>query len=196
MISQNKLLYTILIFFFSISSSASSGFHLEMIDKSVGNAKNTLNQEKEIFMDSFYEAYKNISLEALKIKDLKPFLESAFSDEFIDFDNKKDGTYFYHVVHKNEIVGYASFDMNDRQDSAYIRQLAVTPKFWSKGIGKKLVFAIINQFESIKHLSLVTRRVNTIGVEFYKHIGFKESSFSHEGLDPKLYIGFEWNKES
>jgi len=35
------------------------------------------------------------------------------------------------------------------------------------------------------------RSVNSDAGNFYTKLGFKESAYEHEGLDPKKYVGYE-----
>lgn len=88
------------------------------------------------------------------------------------------------------VIGYASFDVNDAMES-YIRYLAVDPSTQHKGIGKRLVYSIIEMFPQISRISLVTRKANLKAINFYKHIGFCESNDQHDGFDSILYMGLE-----
>ena len=150
-------------------------------------------EEKRVFIASFTKAYKDISLETLEINSLDQFLKSAFEDEESDFLRKKDGAFFYRAIdEKYRVIGYVSFDINQDEKSAYIRQLAVAPDKWGKGLGRALTFAVLKD-AAVRHLYLVTRRVNQIGLGFYEHLGFKQSKCTHEGLDAEKYAGYEWH---
>jgi len=152
-----------------------------------------LSAEKALFIEAFLQAYAKIPLKQLHIKSLHPFLEEAFEDELVDFRSKKENVFYYNALDKDKkVVGYVSFNVNPKENTAYIRQLAVSPKVWKKGLGKKLVFAILKD-APVTNLRLVTRKVNKIGIEFYQHIGFKKSNYKHKGRNPDLYIGYEWH---
>jgi ribosomal protein S18 acetylase RimI-like enzyme len=155
----------------------------------------TLKEEKIIFIKAFTESYTRNpiimgDIKNLKKMDLKTFLQSAFEDEENDFTNKKEKTIFLSAkTLEGKTIGYASFDKG--AETIYIRQLAVDPAFWKKGVGACLVFAIFKLWEKPSRLQLVTRRANTKALTFYQNLGFTYSNFAHQGLDPKLYCGMD-----
>jgi len=156
---------------------------------------NNLEQEEEIFICSFLKAYENESEETLGVEpSKKQWLEDTFKEERNDF-KKKSGEVFIVSAKKNsKVVGFASFNETKNEGEIYIRQLAVDPDHWGEGIGKALVFSI-NDNEKIGNINkfvLVTRRCNIGAKDFYIRLGFTETKYCHEGLDPKKYVGYEF----
>jgi len=98
-----------------------------------------------------------------------------------------------------EVVGYASIQYEPSKNHCYIHQLGVCPKHWGRGIGRKLVFALVEGgwHPDLASISVLTRRINQEGIDFYKHIGFEEVSFQakqDDYLDFTKYIQLEWKK--
>ena len=170
---------------------------IESIDQKLSPS---MEAEEQVFKASFTEAYKKIPEILKSVGDLDRFLTDAFADEIKDFSAKKSGSYFFHAIDtakSNKVVGFIGFDTDNKKKSAYIRQLAVDPKYQNLGVGRKLVFALLSHAKlDIDHLEMVTRRANSGALDFYRKLGFNESSFQHEGLDPKVYSGFEWHLNS
>lgn len=156
-----------------------------------------LRAEEAVFHDAFESSYRKLPaiMECIlkKYPNLETFLIKAFEDEITDFANKKDGAYFLHAVIDGRIVAYMSFDAKDQE--AYIRALAVDPHCMGMGLGKELTQTIYSIRPDIRKIELVTRRANTPAINFYKRLGFVESNYVHEGLDPLLYIGMELNRK-
>ncbi len=154
--------------------------------------KGNLVLEENIFIRSFLEAYKDFSEDLLGIKQNKAeWLREAFKQEQEELNEGIPEIFFVSAKKDSKIVGFASFNRTKNPDEVYIRQLAVDSTYWHQGIGKKLVFSIGEKIEGIKKYVLVTRRINTIAKRFYEKLGFKECEYTHEGLDPKKYVGYE-----
>ena len=151
-----------------------------------------LKREEEIFVSSFLEGYKDFPEAKSKTKqNRKEGLKNAFEKERIEF-KKSNGKILLVSAKKNsEVVGFALFNKTENKGEIYIRQLAVAPEYWKQGIGKQLVFSINKKINGIKKYVLVTRRINIGAKNFYTKLGFKESEYEHEGLDPKQYVGYE-----
>ena len=66
----------------------------------------------------------------------------------------------------------------------WINYLAVTPEHQRHGYGKKLVQKAIEELKKIgcQKINLQVRRNNTKGVNFYKHLGFKEDDVISLGM--------------
>lgn len=103
--------------------------------------RNDLSNDKKVFFDAFTQLYReppDVMKQALEhFETLEKFLEFAFEDyEKKEFEAHKPDSYFLHALYKNKPVGYLSFEIKD--DSAFIRNLAILPTFKGKGIGRKL----------------------------------------------------------
>lgn len=152
--------------------------------------------EEALFKKSFKHAYKKVPEILQSVGDLDHFLTAAFADEIKDFTAKKSGTYFFRAIDSGskQVVGFVGFDVKTKEKSAYIRQLAVDPKYQKSGVGRQLVFALLQGSDlELDHMEMVTRKANIEAFNFYRKLGFIESPFQHEGLDPKVYGGLEWH---
>lgn len=162
--------------------------------------KENLDEEKGVFIRSFTSAYKdnqtiiNDIKNILKI-DLSTSLDTSFKKEENDFiSNKSDVVFITAKNEEGQTLGFVSFDRE--KNGIYIRRLAIDPEFSGKGLGKLLVFSILNIWDKSTKIQLVTRRANTNALNFYKKIGFDLSNFEHPGVDPKIYCGLELSLSS
>lgn len=110
-----------------------------------------------------------------------------------------------------KVVGYASLQHKPSDNHCYIHQLGVCPSHWGSGIGKSLVFAlrdidsekvsgenILPSDLGVSSISILTRRINEEGIDFYKHIGFDEvvlQATEDDYLDFTKYIQMEWKEK-
>lgn len=62
-----------------------------------------------------------------------------------------------------------------QQDTIYVSQLAVQPDAQKKGVGKVLVFSVLNHYPQVKKIYLTTlaHPLNHNAKAFFEHIGFK-----------------------
>jgi len=91
-----------------------------------------------------------------------------------------------------KIVGYAIVEMTRDEDPwrpklkirGHIQNLAVDPRFRRRGIGRKLIEAILSLLreQGVESVWLETRESNSTARAFYSKIGFKE-----EGRLPSYY---------
>lgn len=162
---------------------------------------------REGFIDSFGDAYKDVSLETLKVENKETFLYNAFQEEFDDFG--QEGVYQIAVEDiSGNLVAYFSFNNIDQriknnhqareefkdfpEKSAYIRQLYVAPSFQKRGIGSLLVNKVIYDFfPSLEHIYVATRRINEPARKLYESCVFKESDKNLHGLPQERYMSFE-----
>jgi ribosomal protein S18 acetylase RimI-like enzyme len=58
----------------------------------------------------------------------------------------------------------------------WLNYLAVLPEYQNQGYGRKLVEEAVHELEKLGcvKINLQVRRSNVAGVEFYRHLGFKE----------------------
>lgn len=129
-----------------------------------------------LFLNSFLENYQRLGLtnEDLATDDIAQVLNDYWDVELQSLANKP----IRWIVAKidDEIVGYASFNTEESPDEIYLELLCVKPTYQGQGIGKSLLYSIFQIEDNVKKLSLVTRRVNTSAIGFYKKLGFEESS--------------------
>lgn len=146
---------------------------------------------EEIFIKAFDKAYEEFTPEQLGVKDKLVFLKEAFADVYDDFASGSQKI----IVAKCEgkIIGLAGFKETENSGEIYISQLAVDPAHWQQGIGKYLVFSSKEHFSGLKSLVVIQRKINVIARNFYKELGFKESTYMHSGYNPERYIGYEWS---
>lgn len=64
-----------------------------------------------------------------------------------------------------------SFD--DGYLNAYIQYLLVDPKFQGEGIGRKLMELLMDQYQNLKNISLLSYKES---IEFYKALGFEQDN--------------------
>lgn len=83
--------------------------------------------------------------------------------------------------------------MEKSPEEVYIQLLCVKPEYQGQGIGKNLLCSIFQIENKISKLSLVTRRVNSSAVAFYKKLGFEESALIDKkaNIDKSLCIQLE-----
>jgi len=99
----------------------------------------------------------------------------------------------------SSVVGYASIQCEPLKNHCYIHQLGVSPEHWGHGVVRKLVFALKESgyHPDLSSISILTRRINQEGVDFYKHIGFEEVSLQatqDSYLDFTKYIQLKWEE--
>lgn len=149
-------------------------------------------QLRDVFVQSFSVAYKDIPLTVLGINNLSEFLNAAFDDEEADIKQGNQRDHFIVVARYNgALIGFSSFNALDAH-CYYIRQLSINPAFQGAGIGEQLVMSV-KKYDSQTHmLKLITRRANMQARNFYvKKLGFTESVYMHEGYNPEKYVGYE-----
>ncbi|MBS0605094.1 MAG: GNAT family N-acetyltransferase [Verrucomicrobia bacterium] len=178
-----------------IHSSAAGAW--EFIDKDgdtlvfdLVSPSSDLKQEEELFVQSFYAAYTDYSLEMLGVKDKISFLHGAFED--VREDVQKGEGFLISAKKGEEVIGVLEFKNTEKPGQIYIAQLAVSPQYWQKGIGKELVFSVCKLVDGVEQMLAIGRRINNRGKGFFTHIGFTECKYIHPGYDPVKYIGYEF----
>lgn len=151
----------------------------------------SLVEEEKVFIKSFTEAYKNLSLSDLGVEDKSLFLKDAFSDVRKDFSEER--TLLLTAAKNGKVIGFVSFKPTEKATQMYIGQLAVDPAYWRKGIGKELVFGISHLQPELTKLVAIGRRKNGIGRNFFLKIGFTECAYMHPGYNPEKYVGYEYS---
>lgn len=88
--------------------------------------------------------------------------------------NSDDSTAFFLAKTKEKVVGYGG--MYTVLDEGYITNIGVLPEFRRRGIGAKIVKALIDFSieKSLSFLSLEVRPSNIAAIKLYKSFGFEE----------------------
>lgn len=75
-----------------------------------------------------------------------------------------------------------------KQDHFYIHRIVVSKKYHNRGIGKALIFSLINKAKSnnIKSISLKVAIHNTKAFNFYLKLGFKKVDETQNYADPRI----------
>lgn len=146
-----------------------------------------------LFLESFIENYNRLGLKEkdLGTNDIRKVLNDYWNEEV---GSIKGQDVRWMVAKKgSEIVGYASFNLKNAPEEVYIQLLCVKPHMQYHGIGKTLLNAIFSIVEKIDKMSLITRRVNTSAIAFYKRLGFEEIPFFNKkaNIDPALCVQLE-----
>lgn len=119
------------------------------------------------------------------------------AEQLAEYFNKKviprleKGEFIYSAFDNDKMIGFAIFELWDDQ-SYYLAEMAVLPNYQRKGIGKQLVFSILQKDLAAKKILLVTEKANRWSQSFYEKIGFKRSSFQHPDY-PENFIGYEFS---
>lgn len=121
----------------------------------------------------------------------------ATAEQLSAYFNKKiiprleKGKLIYSAFDNDKMIGFAIFEPWDDQ-SYYLAEMAVLPNYQRKGIGKQLVFSIMQKELTVRKILLVTEKANLWSQSFYEKIGFKRSSFQHPDY-PENFIGYEFS---
>ncbi len=83
----------------------------------------------------------------------------------------KSSNDFYGYIENNELAGIIEVERTDKHID--INSLVVKPKFFRRGIGRKLIEFTFNRFNS-KLFIVETGVKNIPATELYKKLGFKE----------------------
>lgn len=178
-----NIFYAIFIIFTSFAYSATIEW-----DHSIDYSK-----EKKVFLHAFSSLYYDLGAEALDLPDIRAALEEAIDHE-IELAQTTPNIHWVRANEGEQTVGMIIFQTDHYPDEVYIRQMSVEPEFQRQGIGRQLIFSLFDQFPDTKKVVVITRKVNQPSTDFYHSIGFTNSSYIHEGYNPKHYFGMEWNR--
>ena len=132
-----------------------------MIIKINNKKKEIANQIRDVFQVSYA-----VEAKLLNAVDFPPLKRTKFQ-----FLNSNTEFYAYYI--NKDIAGIIELD--DNKDSKHIQSLVVHPKYFRKGIGRKLV-----QFVLQTHMSLLftveTGADNYPAIQLYKSLGFEQDS--------------------
>lgn len=117
---------------------------------------------KEIY--SVFQASYAVEAKLLQVKDFPPLkrpIESLL----------KSSHDFYGFFESDELAGVIEVELTDTHTD--IHSLVVKPTFFRRGIGKRLMLYVLDQFDSTLFV-VETGAKNTPAIELYKMLGFKE----------------------
>ncbi len=163
------------------SKTSSKGFSKDMIISTSENKyfSNTSETEIKMLTKSDWQSWKKIRLECLKNA------PTAFVSSFEDISKKPD-TFFQEKVEENkiygafcdgELVSVVTFSQDSREKDCHrghISGMYTKPEFAGKGIGSKLIAAVIKDASKLVtqiHLGCVAN--NKPALRLYKNHGFE-----------------------
>jgi ribosomal protein S18 acetylase RimI-like enzyme len=111
----------------------------------------------------FQLSYK-VEAELLGAKEFPPLKRTT--ESYLDSHND-----FYGYFENDELAGIIEIELTDQHID--INSLVVVPKFFRRGIGRKLLEFVINTYES-SHFMVETGVENTPATALYKKMGFRE----------------------
>lgn len=106
-----------------------------------------------------------------------PWSKQDFEKELIE---NKIALYFV-ATWDDEVIGYAGVWCI--VDEGHITNVAVDPKHRKKGVGKKLINALLNDgktMSGLRNFTLEVRVSNDAAIKLYKNFGFKEVGLRKE----------------
>lgn len=149
----------------------------------------------DLFLESFLQNYQKLGLtkEELATDDIERVLNVYWVEEEACIKNQS--IRWMIAKEQDEVVGYASFDTSQSPKEVFVQLLCVKPECQGQGIGRTLLYSILQIDPEIRKLSLVTRRVNRSAIAFYEKLGFVENLFLNKktNVDKSLCIQLELN---
>ena len=126
----------------------------------INNKRNTIAKEiRDIFQSSY--AIESKMLKAIDFPPLKRTISQFFSSN----------SEFYAYYLNQNIAGV--IEIKNNQDLTHIQSLVVYPKYFRKGIGRKLVQFILDTYKS-SIFTVETGVENIPAVKLYKSFNFEE----------------------
>jgi GNAT superfamily N-acetyltransferase len=156
-----------------------------------------LDKAKEIIVRSFMTAYEDIPLLDLNPNfrstgDVRRFYERYFDTELSRY--RAENFYWVQAFAEDKLVGWATFE-SEPNEALYMDLLIVDPDEQGKGIGKYLVFSILEECPQVHSINILIRKLNAEGEKFYRQIGFTDVDYTRDNfVDPSLLTGLRWNK--
>lgn len=120
------------------------------------------------------------------IAGVKELLDSCFGDSAWSVENiasqlDKADSYCAVAVDEEKVVGYIAFEAI--ADEGSIVELAVSPKYRRKGMGRKLVELMLTSCSGVKTICLEVRASNTPAKALYEAFGFEPVSVRRDYYD-------------
>ena len=129
---------------------------------------NTKNKVAKQIRNIFQASYA-IEAEMLKAIDFPPLKRTIH--QFLNSNNK-----FYAYYFNENIAGV--IEIKNNEDSTHIQSLVVYPKYFRKGIGKKLVQFILDTYKT-KEFTVETGLDNNPAIKLYTSFDFQEQDQFH-----------------
>lgn len=158
----------------------------------------TLQKEINLLVRAWDYSYKELNKIIINpLQKLGQANEEWFDYEKENYLNHPAHVYFLHALCNDMVIGYCSFEKTSVLNEVYIRELAVDKDFRRKGIAKRLCFdEVFKILPLTSRILVVTRKINTPAISFYKKLGFKESLFTHSFFNGSEYISLEYIVQS
>lgn len=112
---------------------------------------------------SWNDTYRGLIPEPIQAK----FLEKAYSDDFMV--KRLQQTLLMVAEVNSDMVGFANAFIDD--NAAELSAIYLLPEAQGKGVGTKLLTAIINQL-NVNEISVEVEKGNLVGEKFYEAKGF------------------------
>jgi len=94
-------------------------------------------------------------------------LHQSIEDIIKEFSEKE----IYVACRDNDIIGSVRILIDENK--AFVGKLIVDPEFQNKGIGRKLMLFLENQFHDIKLFELFTGELSANNIHLYESLGYK-----------------------
>lgn len=141
---------------------------------------------KKIYLNAFSTVYKDYWSE------VRSSQLDFYTDTIERF--KKESDMLLIVAQSNAtIAGWALFHKNNNHEVC-LEAICIEPAYWRHGLGKKLVFSVLEYWHDITTIAVETRTINAHSSQFYQSLGFKKTSIKVTEYDPRGVQGFEWVK--
>lgn len=157
-------------------------------------------------LENDWEKYKKIRLEALKIsptaflnsyEDYLKFPDSKWQEDMRK-SARKDGVFYLFALDKDKVVGMnGAFWRNDKEKINHVAEIFgvfVNPDYRGKGVGKKLMQGVIDEFKKnpqFKKIKLGVNADNIAAIKLYESCGLKVVG----RLEKELKFGDQYRDE-
>ena len=132
----------------------------------INNKRNEIAKE---ILDIFQSSYA-VEAEMLKVIDFPPLKRTI--SQFLNSNSEFYAYYEYSWDNLTQNIA-GVIEINNNQDFIHIQSLVVYPKYFRKGVGRKLVQFILDTYKS-SIFTVETGVMNIPAVELYKSFNFKE----------------------
>jgi len=144
------------------------------------------NEFNNVYWSAFKAVYKDYITEEF-LNNLNEILNA----ELESFKENKEKMFLCIAQRDKVIVGFVLFEKIDKT-TVSLELIAVDPTCWRQGVGKRLVFSILDKDSNVKNIKLVSYKINKNSPKFYKGLGFKETDYMHSGYNPEEFQGYEY----
>ena len=141
----------------------------------------------------YWSAFKIVYKEYITEEFLKN-LNDILNAELESFKAHEEEMFLCIAQRDRAIVGFVLFEKINKT-TVSLELVAVEPTCWRQGIGKQLVFSILDKDDNIKTIKVVSYKINKNSPKFYKKLGFVETEYMHTGYSPEEFQGYEYTKK-